>query len=632
MKAFRFVAGLSVAVCAAFVVSPLFQRSEAVGFRLPEFGRLPVLLDGRIKPLDTVARNSLLIIHGRQTVRVEDGRTISAIEWLSEVLMQPKIANHRRVFTVRNPEILSALGRTAEQIRYFSFSELLPHLGEIEHRAALARNIEAQLRSSFQREIIELYDRVSLYFRLENSLQMVDTAGFRLGVDELIKMIRASPIPDNSSYFRDSLKRSGLLTQRAYFFPIPPRPTDLDPQRWCSVSQSLLDFAMAGDLHPAVKAYAAMAYAYAANDPATFNVALTNYRGWLAAHFASRMQKANLEVFFNTLQPFYKSTVLYVFVFILACASWLVWPERLARHGLHLLFLAFAVHSIGIILRIYLEGRPPVTNLYSSAVFVGWGSVLLGILLERLFKNGIGSATAAMIGSITLLIAHHLSMGGDTMEMLRAVLDSNGWLATHVVCVTLGYSATFLAGFLALAYITRGLFTSSLDAGTARSLSRMVYGIICFATLFSFVGTILGGIWADQSWGRFWGWDPKENGALLIVLWNAIILHSRWGGLVGQRGLMVMAVFGNIVTSWSWFGVNMLGVGLHSYGFTNSGFHWLIGFGIIQSLFMVLGSLPEQLWRSHQPTIRPVENKASVPVQNCQSHDSSSLSNFGYKA
>ena len=610
MKASRLFAGLSIAACAAFVLSPLFQRSEPAGFRLREFGRLPVLVDGRIKPLDTVARGSLLIIHGRQTVRAEDGRIISAIEWLSEVLMQPKTANQRKVFTVRNPEILSALGRTAEQVKYFSFAGLMPHLGEIGRQAALARNVEAQLRSSFQREIVELYERVSLYFRLENSLQLVDTAGSCLRLDELIKIIRARTILGNSSSFGESLEHSGLLTQRAHFFSIPPRPPDADPQRWRSVSQSLLDFAMAGDLHPAVKAYAVMANAYAVNDPASFNVALTNYRGWLAAHFAPRVQKANLEVFFNTLQPFYKSTVLYVCVFILACASWLVWPGWLGRYALGLLLLAFAIHSIGIILRIYLEGRPPVTNLYSSAVFVGWGSVLLGIVLERLFKNGIGSATAAMIGFTTLLIADYLSMGGDTMEMLRAVLDSNGWLATHVVCVTLGYSATFLAGFLALAYITRGLFTSSLDAGTARSLSRMVYGVICFATLFSFVGTILGGIWADQSWGRFWGWDPKENGALLIVLWNAIILHSRWGALVGQRGLMVMAVFGNIVTSWSWFGVNMLGVGLHSYGFMNSAFHWLIGFAISQAIFMLLGMLPPQLWRSQVANPRTDRLKA----------------------
>ena len=184
----------------------------------------------------------------------------------------------------------------------------------------------------------------------------------------------------------------------------------------------------------------------------------------------------------------------------------------------------------------------------------------------------------AFAGFVTQIIAHNLALGGDTMEMMRAVLDTNFWLATHVVTVTLGYASTFVAGFLAIIYILRGVFTATLSAETAKSLARMVYGIVCFATLFSFVGTVLGGIWADQSWGRFWGWDPKENGALLIVLWNATILHARWGGLVRERGLMNLAVFGNIVTSFSWFGVNMLGIGLHSYGFTDAAFKWLILF------------------------------------------------------
>jgi hypothetical protein len=126
----------------------------------------------------------------------------------------------------------------------------------------------------------------------------------------------------------------------------------------------------------------------------------------------------------------------------------------------------------------------------------------------------------------------------------------------------------------------------------------MIYGTVCFAMFFSFVGTVLGGLWADDSWGRFWGWDPKENGALLIVLWNAIILHARWGGLVRQRGFMVMAIFGNVVTSWSWFGVNMLGIGLHSYGFMDSAFPWLIAFGASQIAFMMIGVLPPGLWKS----------------------------------
>ena len=118
------------------------------------------------------------------------------------------------------------------------------------------------------------------------------------------------------------------------------------------------------------------------------------------------------------------------------------------------------------------------------------------------------------------------------------------------------------------------------------------------------VGTVLGGIWADQSWGRFWGWDPKENGALIIVLWNSLILHARWGGLVRQRGLMALAIFGNVVTAWSWFGVNMLGVGLHSYGFMDSAFWWLAAFMGSQLLAILLVALPQAWWRSTpQPAV-----------------------------
>jgi ABC-type transport system involved in cytochrome c biogenesis permease subunit len=204
-----------------------------------------------------------------------------------------------------------------------------------------------------------------------------------------------------------------------------------------------------------------------------------------------------------------------------------------------------------------------------------------------------------MIGFTTLLIAHHLALGsGDTMEMMRAVLDSNFWLATHVVVIVMGYGSTYLAGVLAIIYIFRGVLTRTLTPETADALARMVYGIVCFATLFSLVGTVLGGIWADQSWGRFWGWDPKENGALIIVLWNAIILHCRSAEVVRQRGLMMLTVFGNVVTSWSFFGTNMLGVGLHSYGFAQAAFNWLIVFVASQVLIIALAAVPLARWRS----------------------------------
>ena len=171
-----------------------------------------------------------------------------------------------------------------------------------------------------------------------------------------------------------------------------------------------------------------------------------------------------------------------------------------------------------------------------------------------------------MIGFLTLLLAYNLSLDGDTFIVLQAVLDTQFWLATHVVTITLGYAATYAAGAWGIVYILFAHVFPLLDDDARRKVLRMLYGTLCFAIFFSFVGTVLGGLWADDSWGRFWGWDPKENGALMIVLWNALVLHARWGGLVKGRGLATLAIGGNIVTTWSYFGVNEFGVGLHAYG------------------------------------------------------------------
>jgi ABC-type transport system involved in cytochrome c biogenesis permease subunit len=351
-------------------------------------------------------------------------------------------------------------------------------------------------------------------------------------------------------------------------------------------------------LSPYVTGYAGLTMAYRAGNTETFNNTVSEMRQRFIADFPSHIDRVHFERVFNSTQPFSLAMQLYVLIFLIVCLSWLRWPEALSKSAFWLLVLAFAIHTFGLLSRMYIQGRPPVTNLYSSAVFVGWGSVLLGIFLEKFFRNGIGAAMASLIGFSTLIVAHHLAMSGDTLEMMRAVLDSNFWLATHVIVITFGYSAMFLAGALAIIFAVLGLFGRRFDKKSARSISSMVYGIICFGTLFSLVGTILGGIWADQSWGRFWGWDPKENGALMIVLMGAIYLHARWGGIFKERGLMALAICGNIITAWSWFGTNLLGVGLHSYGFTDNGFYWLIAFVLSQLAFIALALLPWRYWRS----------------------------------
>jgi ABC-type transport system involved in cytochrome c biogenesis permease subunit len=180
----------------------------------------------------------------------------------------------------------------------------------------------------------------------------------------------------------------------------------------------------------------------------------------------------------------------------------------------------------------------------------------------------------------------------DTMPSLVAVLDTNFWLATHVTAVTVGYSAGMLAAILASFYLLAKTFGFRREQRSFYSgLGRMVYGVLCFGVIFSTVGTILGGIWANDSWGRFWGWDPKENGALLIVLSQLVILHARMGGYLREHGVCAAAALGGTVVAFSWFGVNLLGVGLHSYGFTQGistalwtyyGIQWgIVGLGTI---------------------------------------------------
>jgi ABC-type transport system involved in cytochrome c biogenesis permease subunit len=159
------------------------------------------------------------------------------------------------------------------------------------------------------------------------------------------------------------------------------------------------------------------------------------------------------------------------------------------------------------------------------------------------------------------------------MPRLVAVLDTNFWLSTHVLCVVTGYAAALLTALFGHAYLFSRIVGRDPDsAELPRALYRMTYGTACFALLFSVVGTILGGVWANDSWGRFWGWDPKENGALMICLWLLAMLHGRLGGHIRGFGFALASVVLAVIVAFSWWGVNLLQVGLHNYG-------WIEGVG-----------------------------------------------------
>ena len=576
MKATRLLPVLAFALALGFVLLGALPPGQVRGFDVDGFGHIPVLEGGRVKPLDSVARNALLVLRHKQTLRF-DGRTVTADEWLLDLMFRPQVADTQPVFAVDDPEVLGLVGLHQTSDRYFTFTALAPYLLEIEKQARAASAIDSHQRTRFQNAIANLYQRIVLYDGLKNSLQLADTPGLATEL-EILSTPEGKPHQDE-------------LAQRAQFRPLREANTDV----WRNTGEALREAAR-GNAHPGLAALAHMASAYGNGEPELFNRSLAEFRG-LYAHSGTEA-----ETVLNRIEPFYKGMILYVIALLLLFVSWLWQRNVLQPMAFGLLVAGAIVHTAGLALRVILQGRPPVTNLYSSAVFVGWGVVVLGIVLEHLYRRGFGTAVSAAIGFCSLLVAQALATDGDTMEMMRAVLDSNFWLATHVITITIGYSGTFLAGGIAIGYTIRKHVIAAPDPATTKSLEAMVYGVVCFALFFSFVGTVLGGIWADQSWGRFWGWDPKENGALLIVLWNAIILHARLGKWVKERGTMAMVILGNTITSFSWFGVNMLGVGLHSYGFMDKAFWWLSAFIASQLVLAGLCLLPGRFWTSLKRT------------------------------
>jgi ABC-type transport system involved in cytochrome c biogenesis permease subunit len=234
-------------------------------------------------------------------------------------------------------------------------------------------------------------------------------------------------------------------------------------------------------------------------------------------------------------------------------------------------------------LRTYVAVRVPLSSLYEI--------VLLVAMLLMAFEAGAfifcKRRTFSLVVPVTFMAALMLFFAkfvlepGDTFRPIPAVLNSSVFLTVHVFTIALGFAGMILSGVVAHV----ALFRASSEKNSASSpLNSLLYGTLIFGAVFTVIGTLLGGVWADFAWGRFWGFDPKECGALFVILWAMLELHLRAGKLVSPRGFALMNCFNVIVTFLCWFGVNLLGVGLHSYGFQSGSLTWLALFVGIDSM------------------------------------------------
>jgi ABC-type transport system involved in cytochrome c biogenesis permease subunit len=266
--------------------------------------------------------------------------------------------------------------------------------------------------------------------------------------------------------------------------------------------------------------------------------------------------------------------------------------------GLAALAASLLAMLVGFALRTAISGRAPVTNLYESVVFMALGTLVFGLVFGLLSRRQHILTAAVIVGTIALILADSCpTVLNPSLRPLQPVLRSNFWLAIHVITIMLGYAA--LAVAMGIGNVTLGYFlVGAQKQETIQAQDRSTYKSLKAGVLLLLVGTILGALWADYSWGRFWGWDPKEVWALITLLSYLAILHARAAGWVGNLGLAALSVFCFTWVVMAWYGVNFLNSGLHNYGLSGSSGAVFVLTAVVAQLLYVIVAVAAAMQRA----------------------------------
>ena len=599
---------------------------------------IPVQSEGRIKPLSVLAAFALYDLHGRRDLKysvpgpdgVQQKVTLDPTEWLLDVWCYPSQADRYPLFRVEHTGVLDALGFANDGQRqdfdYLSFAQAFDAAERLEELAREYAKLEQGSRSTVQEHLLGLYSDVKKFMRLRRQTQAFE---WQLPIEEpkLRELFGADRI-DFGAVAAHAEGFRGLLGEQDPQMTSAPRglleaaeftgrlitndeggagliapPADRDGKFrdvWLTLGGGLQEVLRGQDGQSTVRdALVSLQQAVSAEDHGGKEAALMAFRD---ATIASAVQhpsfdrgKVDLETGYYAAAWHYQSIHWFLFAFVLAAVCWLVPRSKLLwGASLGVTVLALGMLSYDVWLRMVITDRPPIKNLYDTFLFIAAVGVLLAVIAEVVLPRRIALAAAPFTGALLVMFARMFEVadGSDTMNPLVAVLDSNFWLATHVTTINIGYAAGLVAALLANVWILmRVLRLAHPSDAAAKSLVRMTYGVTCFGLAFAVVGTILGGVWANDSWGRFWGWDPKENGALMICLAQVSLLHARFSGLVRDFGFVVWSAITGAVVVFSWFHVNLLGIGLHSYGFSSGLRDAVWTSYLVQAGFVVVGTI-----------------------------------------
>lgn len=555
------------------------------------FEQFPILDSGRVKPLGAFAKARLKDFHGNNTINNQN-----ATQWLAETIFNPAAANETKIFSIKNKDLKARLDLDKDT-EYFNLIDLQNGLQKTRPDIiALLQNEQNNLTPE-QNDLLKIHEDVVSYNELLRSFSLIlplnnDTTFQSLLPQEQkilakLKSIVTNKGQDIQSYTADEQKTAmmGFQLQQIRGGALGNNDLKIIPStigetlEWIAPWQIINDGKGSPQTSAFLKDWEALTKSYRDNNTEDWDKQSSALlEKTLSESSALSQTRLKTELIYQSIKPYHIAMALYA----LSIALFLT---RFKAAAFIALSIALSSHIFGIGARIYILDRPPVGTLYESVLFVSLICAALAAIAYIKNRKPLMPITGQIAAIGLLAIAPTMLQNNDSLELLVAVLNTNFWLATHVICITAGYGVCILAGSLAHAYMFLRLKNPTHDG--LSPLFQSIHKISLIALLLTAVGTVLGGIWADQSWGRFWGWDPKENGALLIVLWLIWAQHGRLSGNIRPLGYITAIAALNIIVALAWFGVNLLGVGLHSYGFTSGIAEGLAIFCITETLLII---------------------------------------------
>lgn len=505
---------MGVIDCNAQAVSPEIALNEMTQFgqkvKTDQIRLSASTQNGRIKPFNTLARETILFLTGSYKKWGLDANQIYlTISSLESTAFAP-------IVEIRSIDLRQRLGFLSDK-KYFSLADLESSPLQNLAMPLLQKDQEGQKLNEEEKKVTEAFSQMNLFRQIalkQHFLRSLDFIWLEKGAPD-----ESSPVIESSKQYLDLLQNQKF--DEAYSLS--------DKLKVLTREQKAPEL------------------------------------------FQHSLSKLELEVFFFDYRPFLWASLIGILGGLALLVD--VSRKKISSTMIYALFGFFmAPILLGLGMRVYITQFAPITNMYGTMIWVAFGVSFFSLILYALYKNSVMSGIMLLASGLILMLTENIPLIlSPDMDPIVAVLRSNFWLSTHVTTITISYAAFTIAMVLGNVTLIQEIFGKTKPA-QIQDFYHYAYRMVQLGCFLLTVGIILGGVWADYSWGRFWGWDPKETWALIADLGFLVLLHARYIGWLKPFTFLAFLPVSYLLVIMAWYGVNfILAAGLHSYGFSSGG-------------------------------------------------------------